>query len=115
MESTMNSIRLFCKECGNEVDVGKQTDLEECLDYRDNRGGLVCEDCYKNLKGFSDVMVLPKREEIIKQTCLRCGYKWFPKSEKLPKTCPNPKCKSPYWNKPRVKGSEMPVVRNSPL
>lgn len=47
-----------------------------------------------------------KREEIIKQTCLRCGYKWFPKNLKLPKTCPNRKCRSPYWMKPRqVEGS----------
>ena len=39
-----------------------------------------------------------------KQKCLRCGYSFFPKSETLPKTCPNRKCKSPYWNKPRSKG-----------
>ena len=53
---------------------------------------------------------------IKKQTCLRCGYDFVPSPErapnvpymivgmKLPKTCPNPKCKSPYWNKPRTKG-----------
>ena len=34
--------------------------------------------------------------------CLRCGYKWVPRifrEEELPTICP--KCKSPYWNKPR--------------
>lgn len=33
-----------------------------------------------------------------KLTCTRCGYTWIPKGETLPKTCANPKCKSPYWN-----------------
>jgi predicted Zn-ribbon and HTH transcriptional regulator len=35
--------------------------------------------------------------------CLRCGYKWVPRifkgKEEEPTICP--KCKSPYWNKPR--------------
>lgn len=33
--------------------------------------------------------------------CLRCGHTWRPRTDKLPAVCPNPKCKSPYWNKPR--------------
>ncbi len=55
---------------------------------------------------------------IEKQTCLRCGWEFIPTRVKrdnagkildiiLPKTCPNPACNSPYWNKPRqVRGSE---------
>lgn len=33
--------------------------------------------------------------------CERCGHRWFPRSkiDELPTICP--KCKSPYWNKPR--------------
>lgn len=34
--------------------------------------------------------------------CLRCGYQWVPrifKEDAEPIICP--KCKSPYWNKPR--------------
>lgn len=31
--------------------------------------------------------------------CERCGHEWPPKGEGEPKFCP--KCKSPYWNKPR--------------
>jgi DNA-directed RNA polymerase subunit RPC12/RpoP len=33
--------------------------------------------------------------------CIRCGHTWLPRSkvEELPTICP--KCKSPYWNKPR--------------
>ncbi len=41
--------------------------------------------------------------------CLRCGYKWVPRIFKgkteEPTICP--KCKSPYWNKPRR--SEVPT------
>jgi len=31
--------------------------------------------------------------------CERCGHKWIPRNKQLPIICP--KCKSPYWNKPR--------------
>ena len=34
--------------------------------------------------------------------CERCGHEWAPREQgKRPKVCPNPKCKSPYWDKPR--------------
>jgi len=35
--------------------------------------------------------------------CNRCRYKWFSRiyTGELPKRCP--RCKSPYWNKPRIK------------
>lgn len=39
--------------------------------------------------------------------CERCGYQWFPRGQTLPTVCSNPKCKSPYWNKPR----QRPVTR----
>ena len=38
---------------------------------------------------------------IEKQKCLRCGWEWYPRNPDLPLTCPNPKCHSPYWNRPR--------------
>jgi rubrerythrin len=31
--------------------------------------------------------------------CERCNHTWLPRSEEAPETCP--KCRSPYWNKPR--------------
>ena len=33
--------------------------------------------------------------------CERCNYEWIPRSngDEEPKTCP--KCRSPYWNRPR--------------
>ena len=36
--------------------------------------------------------------------CERCGHMWVPRREEKPRVCP--KCKSPYWDKPRKK----PVV-----
>ena len=33
--------------------------------------------------------------------CMRCKHEWYPRAPKDPKVCPNPKCKSPYWNKSR--------------
>ena len=33
--------------------------------------------------------------------CNRCKHKWHPKTNKKPKVCPE--CKSPYWDKPRIK------------
>ncbi|MGI0133860.1 MAG: hypothetical protein ACREBW_02735 [Candidatus Micrarchaeaceae archaeon] len=41
--------------------------------------------------------------------CLRCGWTWTPRSDELPTVCPNPKCKSPYWNKPRIKDMAKPI------
>jgi len=35
--------------------------------------------------------------------CKRCGHKWRPRQDEPPTVCPNPKCKSPYWDKPRTK------------
>ena len=34
--------------------------------------------------------------------CNRCKHEWAGKIEN-PKTCANPKCRTPYWNKPRVR------------
>jgi hypothetical protein len=37
-------------------------------------------------------------------TCFRCDHSWYPRSpdpEERPITCPNRKCRSPYWHRPR--------------
>ena len=34
--------------------------------------------------------------------CNRCGHQWAGKL-KNPKTCANPKCRTPYWNRPRIR------------
>jgi predicted nucleic acid-binding Zn-ribbon protein len=37
--------------------------------------------------------------------CIRCKHTWPPRTQNLPKVCPE--CKSPYWNtEKRVKKSE---------
>lgn len=33
-----------------------------------------------------------------KLKCLRCGYEWTPRKEERPRLCPNPKCRSAYWD-----------------
>ena len=34
--------------------------------------------------------------------CERCGHEWLPRKDaQYPKTCPNRKCRSPYWDRPR--------------
>lgn len=35
--------------------------------------------------------------------CERCSHKWIPRIKKKPIICP--KCKSPYWNKPRKRNN----------
>jgi len=38
-----------------------------------------------------------------KLRCMRCRHEWYPRNpDKLPKVCPNPKCKSPYWDRIRT-------------
>lgn len=47
------------------------------------------------------------KNNVVKYRCLRCGHEWIPRwydkegKPIPPKTCPNKKCKSPYWNKER--------------
>jgi Zn finger protein HypA/HybF involved in hydrogenase expression len=38
--------------------------------------------------------------KITKLQCERCGHQWIPKKEEV-RQCP--KCKSAYWDKPKVK------------
>lgn len=33
--------------------------------------------------------------------CTRCGWEWATRNHDDPKNCPN--CKSPYWNKKKVR------------
>jgi len=36
--------------------------------------------------------------------CLRCDHEWIPRREEHPRVCP--KCKSPYWDRPRLGSTE---------
>lgn len=43
--------------------------------------------------------------------CFRCYHIWKKRREKTPKSCPNHKCHSPYWNKPRKRVSKGIVLK----
>jgi len=42
--------------------------------------------------------------------CFRCNNRWYPRiiegKVKIPDTCPNKDCRSPYWHTPRKKNNE---------
>lgn len=48
---------------------------------------------------------MPEKVEIrmMGYRCERCGHEWVPIREQAPATCP--KCKSPYWDRPRRRPS----------
>lgn len=43
--------------------------------------------------------------------CFRCYHTWKKRGKKVPKTCPNRKCHSPYWNKPRSRVSKGIIIK----
>lgn len=50
-------------------------------------------------------------------TCERCEHSWIPReaiagTEALPTVCP--KCKSPYWNRPRQGEEPKPAPKKKP-
>ena len=38
---------------------------------------------------------------ILGNKCYRCNHKWVQREKDKPRICP--KCKSPYWDKPKTK------------
>ncbi|MFH0831564.1 MAG: hypothetical protein V1886_01725 [archaeon] len=50
------------------------------------------------------------KTEILGYLCERCRHAWLPRqnSEGEPKVCP--KCKSPYWDRPRKKSAKKSSV-----
>jgi len=42
--------------------------------------------------------------------CLRCGWKWFPRKLGRPRLCPNHKCQSTAWDRPRPAHIERPLT-----
>ena len=77
--------------------------LEEKFGNDSNYSQLTEEDLvrYKKINKEKDLpRITNKTYRVVHHhKCTRCGYEW--KSYKIPKTCANPKCKSPYWNKER--------------
>lgn len=52
----------------------------------------------RSLRGGDLAMRASERRML---SCSRCGWAWFPRTLYRPKVCP--RCKSYYWNKPRVR------------
>lgn len=51
----------------------------------------------------------PDSPVLQQQTCLRCANIWWPRRPQKPLRCP--RCKSPYWHRPRkLKTAPSPVV-----
>lgn len=50
--------------------------------------------------------------EVPRRTCERCGHSWILRRAQEPMICP--KCKSPYWNKPRQR-TDKRSMSDSPL
>ena len=42
--------------------------------------------------------------KLIGNKCYRCGHEWLQRDQDKPTICP--KCKSPYWDKPRQNKQE---------
>lgn len=47
---------------------------------------------------------MPELMSLVKRICLRCGWEWWPRKLGRPTVCPNPNCKTPYWDKPKLGG-----------
>lgn len=46
-----------------------------------------------------------KPRSITIRRCLRCGHEWAQRAATdKPTRCPNPQCRTPYWDKPRKEG-----------
>jgi DNA-directed RNA polymerase subunit RPC12/RpoP len=69
-----------------------------------------------NIKDNSDTSGMAKCPHCgfvfnIEYVCNRCEHRWVPRENTEPKVCPS--CKSPYWNKPRVRGIAKPIEAKS--
>jgi predicted Zn-ribbon and HTH transcriptional regulator len=43
---------------------------------------------------------MAKKVKLLGYRCERCGHEWLPRDkDHTPRVCP--KCKSPYWDRPR--------------
>ena len=52
-------------------------------------------------KKATKARVRSKGRTLSELKCLRCDYKWWPRSQERPQTCP--KCRSPYWDKKKTR------------
>ncbi len=62
----------------------------------------ICEYGRSSYKPTCVLAIVP-RVFVRAWACNRCGHRWLPRIRREPKRCP--KCRSPYWNKRRVRPS----------
>lgn len=61
-----------------------------------------CGIAYRHIYSAILTEIMPRAKFLVSGwECTRCGHKWVPKIVREPKRCP--RCKSPYWNKKRVR------------
>ncbi|GAG32613.1 unnamed protein product [marine sediment metagenome] len=89
------------KDAEKSLNIG---DKKICL--CDNCASTVLIDVAKQLeeKGKTTIIKFEGTDRgviIGKNTCKRCRHSWTQRTLEKPTICP--KCKSPYWNKPRVR------------
>lgn len=58
------------------------------------------------VKRKSNLKDYQKEKYPFKQKCIRCGHKWNSETRTGPADSKCPKCRSPYWNKPRKNRSQ---------
>lgn len=63
----------------------------------------VIMDFKKQIENFDEESVKVITIEVYECWCNRCKSRWISLSDTLPATCANPDCRSPYWNRMRVK------------
>jgi len=44
--------------------------------------------------------------KVKKDKCKRCGWEWYRRKPVKPVTCPNPHCRTAYWDEERQNGSK---------
>ena len=54
----------------------------------------------------SDILVGMAKITLEGWRCERCEHVWVPREQNAPEPRVCPKCKSPYWNRPRQKSVE---------
>lgn len=86
-ETRQGTLVMWCDTCGTFVDIP---------------GGEYTGECPRCSK------------PMFRMRCTRCGAEWYPRNPKvMPGTCP--KCKSPYYNRTRVKSPKRSeAIRVSP-
>ena len=58
----------------------------------------------KSVLSAAPMSVLQESEvesETQELTCKRCGHAWMPRKPERPRICPNPRCHSALWEKPK--------------